>query len=1395
MKRLFSLFLSVVFILQLSAVVPLFAAEEFVISASNETIIQGETSVDVILSAANNPGVAGAIVSVGYPEQFNITKVEYIAEGFASLDTTAIKNNFQNPQKLSWDGLDADNNSGKIAKVTFSVPADITAGKYDITVSYKVGEVYDDNLDDVYLTTTNGSVTVTEKPKENLPDNMSLTTDKANYTYGDTVNVSVANLAEGATVKYVVNDGTPAASVSIKDAGIYTISAVVSKDGYNDKTLDAITVTIGKKDVTISGLTAEDKTYDGTDSVTVNKSSVVIDGKVEGDDLSATFPELFKLDSANAGNRTVVLTGTALAGADAANYNLTKVEEVKVNVAARPITVTAANTTKTINTADPTFSASVTAGTLADGQTIEYTVTREAGEEVGKYAIIPAAVIKSGETNVTANYAITYVNGELEIIDAVLEDIKIDTLASDLSYIEDQTLDLTGLVVKAKYDNSDEWVVINPTVTPAAGYKFTADDAAAVTKTVEVTFGDKKVTFDVTVAAKVLNSLKVVANKTEYIEDEDFAADITVYPVYNNDVAPESYDDITGYTVSTPNMKQIGEQTLTVGYNGVEGKYQINVAKMQLQRLEVVGKLTKSEYVEGHTFDPAGVSFKAHYDNGKSYNVALDDSGITYNKTTLVPTDTEVTFTYQDKNGNTASVGVTIKVEKRAVKTVTITNISGDYIEGQTINPTDIAFEVVYNDSDEPVPMNGTNDLIVNAADPLTAGTVSVTITYGGVPSAAYNLDVAEKQISKIRVDAQDKLTKTTYVDGNAFEKDAVVVYVTYDNFPAKEYKLTPDAFDVNVEKFELNNSENEEVVITITVTDKDGDKFSDTFTVTVEPAAVTVNGVNYSDIDTALSAVVEILANEEEEISEPIEVKIFRSVTIKTPVNFANKTGSTSAGVKLVVEPLPGAPEDADPVVLTQDAPITSEGTDMEFVVGEGTEIKQNADIDSADSAVKVTVEEGASLTQNDANISSGEGQQAIVEVMGDAEIEVKVNGKEETVSKEAPVASKPIVAEVNGKGYETIDEALAAAIALMEDEENEDEIVVKVVKTCMITVPRNFSAPFTFKTEKDVKVTSTAPLTVDEDVKITYDIQGESIDITINDEKVTLEGDGSYIDESETKEDEAYKIFEYQMMQWRNLKFYVFYKQTTGGTVEGLANARIGQTVEITITPDEGYEGVDVLVNGKSVGAVESYKIRNVKANTTVSAVFEKIAPVSPFVDVDVNAPYYDAVVYVYENGIINGVSETEMVFAPNTTMTRAMFVTVLGRMAGVDMADFADVTFADCEAGSWYAPFVEWAAQAGIVNGYSAESFGPMDEITVEQAAVILYRFAEYMGYSTAADADLANYADGAQVSEWAAEQMKWALANNIYTADTTLDPQTSAIRSLVAEMLYNLSVWMG
>ncbi len=165
-----------------------------------------------------------------------------------------------------------------------------------------------------------------------------------------------------------------------------------------------------------------------------------------------------------------------------------------------------------------------------------------------------------------------------------------------------------------------------------------------------------------------------------------------------------------------------------------------------------------------------------------------------------------------------------------------------------------------------------------------------------------------------------------------------------------------------------------------------------------------------------------------------------------------------------------------------------------------------------------------------------------------------------------------------------------------------------------------------------------------------------------------------------------------------------------------------------------------------------------------------------------------YYDAVLYVYENGLFKGVSETE--FAPDTTMTRAMFVTVLGRMAGVNPLLYQKSSFTDVEVGQWYSPYVEWAAQSGIVLGYGDGTFGLNDEITVEQAAVILARYAAFTGRSTYTLRTLSDFADSADVSDWAVYSMKWIVNTGIYTGENgMLSPKSLAKRSLVAAMLYN------
>ena len=248
-------------------------------------------------------------------------------------------------------------------------------------------------------------------------------------------------------------------------------------------------------------------------------------------------------------------------------------------------------------------------------------------------------------------------------------------------------------------------------------------------------------------------------------------------------------------------------------------------------------------------------------------------------------------------------------------------------------------------------------------------------------------------------------------------------------------------------------------------------------------------------------------------------------------------------------------------------------------------------------------------------------------------------------------------------------------------------------------------------------------------------------------------------------------------------------------GGSItnEGTYTILADLDLTYTITPMRGYTIESVFVDGRDMGAITEYTFRNVKANHTISATFRKSFE-NPFIDIFESDRYYDAVAFVYENGLFKGVSARE--FAPDTTMTRAMFVTVLGRLANVNADMYNTVSFDDVEAGSWYAPYVQWACDAGIVNGYGDGKFGVNDPVTVEQAAVLLARFAAYSGIQTVNYTALSGFTDAATVSDWAVAPMQFVVGNGIYTgAANALEPQSPAKRSLLAEMLYAYVMHFG
>ncbi|OUQ55884.1 hypothetical protein B5E56_13750 [Flavonifractor sp. An112] len=255
---------------------------------------------------------------------------------------------------------------------------------------------------------------------------------------------------------------------------------------------------------------------------------------------------------------------------------------------------------------------------------------------------------------------------------------------------------------------------------------------------------------------------------------------------------------------------------------------------------------------------------------------------------------------------------------------------------------------------------------------------------------------------------------------------------------------------------------------------------------------------------------------------------------------------------------------------------------------------------------------------------------------------------------------------------------------------------------------------------------------------------------------------------------------------------------ESSDNGTVTASrTRANKGLTVTLTVKADEGYALDTLTVTGKNGNEIKltdkgdgKYTFTMPASAVTVKASFAKDdAPVEtglPFTDVKAGDWFYEAVKYAYDNKLMDGTSSTT--FAPLMTTNRAMIVTILWRLEGSPVVNYA-MNFSDVESGVWYTEAVRWAAAEGIVKGYSDTVFAPDDTVTREQLATILYRYAGYKEYDVSAKGDLTTFADGSTVSTWAADGMTWAVGAQLITGKDggKLDPTGTATRAEVATIL--------
>lgn len=240
-------------------------------------------------------------------------------------------------------------------------------------------------------------------------------------------------------------------------------------------------------------------------------------------------------------------------------------------------------------------------------------------------------------------------------------------------------------------------------------------------------------------------------------------------------------------------------------------------------------------------------------------------------------------------------------------------------------------------------------------------------------------------------------------------------------------------------------------------------------------------------------------------------------------------------------------------------------------------------------------------------------------------------------------------------------------------------------------------------------------------------------------------------------------------------------------------------GGAVVFTITPDPGFVISDVVVDGKSIGTPEKYEFTNVRAAHSIEAVFaashsshghigcpkDETCPIWPYTDSIPKSWYHDGVHYCIENGLTIGTGPA--IYEPDIPLSRAMLAQVLYNKSGkpevTGASEFDDVSEGDWQ---WYWPAVTWGGRNKVVLGYGDGNFGPDDPVTREQLCTMLWRYAR--GPAAAVGSNV-HFSDSDQVSDWAAEAVRWASSRGIVNGypDGSFDPKGIASRAEAAQMI--------
>lgn len=1272
----------------------------------NDVTMRGK-DVTVTVTIKNPEGA-----TTGFPAASNVKLTATVGDGAPSnvaLKQTGTTGVYTGTYTLLGD----EDAVGK--KVTFSATTEADTN-YEAQTSAATKEITitDKNVTTTTLAVEKGGTAVTTAT---YGDEITLT---ATVTAGVAGKVQFKKGGSNLGDPVAVSDGKAVKTLTAADLpyqeSVYSLTAEFTPDNtaeYKNSESSAASLSIGKKELSITGLTATDRAYDTTTTVALTGGT--LDGKVGSDDVSVTMPTRGTIDNANASDsaKTVTVTKPDLSGTKAGNYTLADLPAITV----------------TISKADPTVGtiAVKSGATLYTSDTLDEAKAKleRTGSEIteGNFNFASGVTALTAGTKSysfdftptdTTNYNTKTVSVSLTVSKDDLSGIAVTTAPTKTAYTYGDAFEKTGMVVTATYASGKTKALKNDDVTVSA-----LGDASETPKTLTVSYTEDGVTktanlTGITVGKKEIpvGGLRWTTNtftydgteKTVTIEPSTIPVGITLGDYTNNkgsnagtynasvaltatdatNFAPSATSASTTLTIakanqtpsvtSTANLKKDGDEldlsTLVSGY--AEGSAVEFAEKNTLNGTSLdtaTGVLTSGD-TEGAWVGTVTIT-KDNYNKfiaDITVNVTNKDS-----QAALVLTPSAKSVVYGDpltltQTGGSGNGAVTYDSSAPSVVEVDSDgNATVKSVGAATITATKAA---AGNYAEA-----ATSVTVTVTKRPLTITAKDVTVTVGSTASISntdYTLtgSLASGDTLSVNLVFNPTSPSTAAVSNNAAQTVASGAAI-----------MSGGDSDVNVtDNYEITYINGKLIVkpATVTVTfDANGGTVSPT-------SAIVTTGGTLSSMPTPTRSGY-TFAGWFDAASGGTQV------TASTPISggmtlYAHWTAAEESGDVPFVPYTPGSTTTTPSTTTTTNADGSTTTT---TTAADGTTTTTNRAADGSTTETVIKPDGSAKVTARNAD-----GSESVLEIAPDGsttETGKDANGTTATAKTDA--AGNLTEAKAN-----VTNAAVAAAVAAA-SASNETPVV-----TIPVTVPAARSAA----TAAPIAIEMPGSVSAENPVKVEIPVE----DVNPSTVVVVVNEDGT---------EEIVK--------------------------------------DCTVTEDGVVLGVEGDVTVKVVDNTKTF-----------------VDPIPTWAE--------DSVQFVTSREIFNGTGNGQ--FDADTTMSRGMIAQVLFNFDS-DSTVVGSELFPDAE-GKWFDDAANWAASVGVVKGDENGNFNGDAELSRQDLAVMLYRYAQAKGYDTSATASLASYSDASKVAGYAEAAMEWAVANGIITGTGLgLEPTGSATRAQVAAMI--------